>query len=371
MAPKNEQTVQATFMRIAIFLPNWIGDAVMATPAVRALRDAYPGARMIGVMKPYIAGVFEGCPWFDEQVFLDSRGPWRQRWPGVALRLRGEAPDLAVLFPNSFRSALVAWLAGARRRIGYDRYGRAPLLSEALEPVRDAEGRLTPSPVIDAYNLLAARAGACVYSYRMELFTTPRDEAAAAEVWQQARFDENGDGPVVCLNPGAAFGSAKYWSADAFATLAQKLVDTRGEVRARGVLVLCGPSERELAREITDRAGRPNVVSLAGHSLSIGLTKACVCRADLLITTDSGPRHFAAAFGRPVVTLFGPTHIAWTETYYSLAVHLQKPVECGPCQLRTCPIDHRCMKLLTPSEVFDAAVGLLRRVTPSQRDAAA
>lgn len=357
-------------MRIAVFLPNWIGDAVMATPSVRALRDAYPGAHLIGVMKPYIAGVFHGSPWFDSQLFLDSRGSWGQRWPAAALRLRADRPDLAVLFPNSFRSALVAWLGGCRRRIGYARYGRAPLLTEALEPVVDAQGRLQPSPVIDAYNLIAERAGAGVPSHRMELFTTPRDESAADEVWQQAGFDENGDGPVVCLNPGAAFGSSKYWSADAFAALAQMLVDGRGVIAARGVLVLCGPGERELARDIVARAGRPNVTSLAGHPLSLGLTKACVRRADLLITTDSGPRHFAAAFGRPVVTLFGPTHIAWTETYYSQAVHLQKQVECGPCQLRTCPFDHRCMKLLTATEVFDAAAALLRRA-PNQHDVAA
>src|SRR6202011_5615020 len=101
---------------------------------------------------------------------------------------------------------------------------------------------------------------------------------------------------------------------------------------------------------------RPNVVSLADHELSIGLTKACVRRADLLVTTDSGPRHFAAAFDRPVVTLFGPTHIAWTETYHPKAVHLQEPVPCGPCQLRVCPLDHRCMNQLTPWKVYAAAV---------------
>src|SRR5262245_52719835 len=117
-------------MRIAVFMPNWIGDAVMATPALRALRDAYPGAQLIGVMKPYIAGVLDGNPWLDSRLFLDSRGAWQQRWPAAALRLRGERPDLAVLFPNSFRSALVAWLAGCRRRIGYARYGRSPLLTE-------------------------------------------------------------------------------------------------------------------------------------------------------------------------------------------------------------------------------------------------
>src|SRR5207248_5111138 len=131
--------------------------------------------------------------------------------------------------------------------------------------------------------------------------------------------------------------------------------------RGGGVLVLCGPGERDLARQIVARARRPGVTSLADVPLSLGLTKACVRRADLLITTDSGPRHFAAAFDRPVVTLFGPTHIAWTETYHPKAIHLQKRVDCGPCQQRVCPLDHRCMRLLTPAEVFNAAVELLTR----------
>jgi heptosyltransferase-2 len=161
----------------------------------------------------------------------------------------------------------------------------------------------------------------------------------------------------VCLNPGAAFGAAKHWPSAYFATLAQQFVDRRGS----GVLVLCGPGERDLARSIATQAQRPAVHSLADHPLSLGLTKACVRRADLLITTDSGPRHFAAAFDRPVVTLFGPTHIGWTETFYAKAIHLQKRVDCGPCQRRQCPLDHRCMKLLTPAEVYQAAAELLAR----------
>jgi heptosyltransferase-2 len=344
-------------MNIAVFLPNWIGDAVMATPAVAALRQAYPDAHLAGVLRPYIAGVFDGSPWFDSLIHLDPRGRWQQRWPGVALQLRRQTFDLAVLFPNSFHSAWVAFLGGCKRRIGYARYGRSPLLTDAIEPVCDTRGRIIPSPVIDAYNLLAERAGGGKPGYRMELFTTPRDEEAADAIWRETGLDREG---VVCLNPGAAFGSAKYWPADYFVELARKLVDTVAD--ASGVLVLCGPAERELARQIAQRAGRANVVSLADQPLSLGLTKACVRRAELLITTDSGPRHFAAAFGRPVVTLFGPTHIAWTETYYAKAVHLQKQVPCGPCQLRVCPFDHACMRLLTADEVLEATVGLLRKV---------
>src|SRR5207249_6947773 len=122
--------------------------------------------------------------------------------------------DLAILFPNTFRSALTTWLGGCRRRVGYRRYGRGPLLTDALEPVTDAGGRLKPSPVIDAYSRLAERAGATP-TRRMELFTTAADESAAEAVWAKCGFRRRPE--VVCLNPGAAFGSSKYWSVDAFA----------------------------------------------------------------------------------------------------------------------------------------------------------
>src|SRR5207302_8566224 len=141
-------------------------------------------------------------------------------------------------------------------------------------------------------------------------------------------------------------------------------VDRRGG----GVVVGGGPGERELAEQIALLARRPGVHTLAHQPLAVGLTKACVRRCDLLVTTDSGPRHFAAAFDRPVVTLFGPTHIAWTETYSAKAVHLQKEVECGPCQQRVCPLDHRCMTRLTPDEVYAAARQLLARFPPARRE---
>jgi heptosyltransferase-2 len=340
-------------MKLAVFLPNWVGDAVMATPALRALRQHFRGAEIIGVLKPYVAGVLEGAPWLDGQIFMDHRGPWEQRWPAVASRLRRERVDLAVLLTNTFRSALVAWLAGCRRRVGYVRYARGLLLTDRLFPLRDERGRLLPSPVLEAYNRLARHVGCPQPTYRMELFTTPRDEEAADTVWREAGFADVPE--VVCLNPGAAFGAAKHWPAESFVTLARTLVDRRRS----GVLVLCGPAERDLARQIARETGRPGVHSLADRPLSLGLTKACVRRCDLLVTTDSGPRHFAAAFDRPVVTLFGPTHIEWTETYHPRAIHLQKKVPCGPCQRRVCPLDHRCMKELTPAEVYTAAIQLL------------
>jgi heptosyltransferase-2 len=344
-----------TTRTIAVFMPNWVGDAVMATPALRALRGHFAGARLIGVLKPYVAGALEGTGWLDQLVFLDRKGPRSQHWPAVSAELRRAAVDLAVLLPNSFHSAFVAWLGRCRRRVGYARYARGCLLTDRLAPVCTADGRRQPSPVIDAYNRLVEHVGCPWPSYRMELATTARDEQAADRVWQQAGLDSYPE--IVGLNPGAAFGSAKHWPVASFARLAQALVDRRGS----GVLVLCGPGEQDMARQIVSLAQRPAMHSLADQPLSLGLTKACARRLDLLITTDSGPRHFAAAFDRPVVTLFGPTHIAWTETYYPKAVHLQKQVDCGPCQQRVCPLDHRCMKTLTPEEVFIAAAGLLER----------
>jgi heptosyltransferase-2 len=299
--------------------------------------------------------VLDGSPWLDATVFLDRAGPWSLRWPAVAWKLRAERFDLAVLFANTFRSAVVAAMAGCTRRVGFNRHGRGAFLTDRLAPVVDENGRLKPSPILDDYNRLAEAVGCPAPGHRLELFTTPDDERAADVVWERHRLNDARE--LFCLNPGAAFGASKHWSAESFARLAQDLVDWR-DCR---VLVLCGPAERDLAREIATLAARPGVSSIADVPLSLGLTKAIVRRSTLLVTTDSGPRHFAAAFDRPVVTLFGPTHIAWTETYFARAMHLQKAVPCGPCQKRICTTDHACMTLLTPEAVFAAIGDLLAR----------
>jgi heptosyltransferase-2 len=335
----------------------------MATPALRALRTHFADARIIGIMKPYVAGALEGGDWFNEVLFSQRTfGPTGIL--AVATALRRRRVDLAVLFPNSLRAALTVWLGGCRRRIGYARYGRSLLLTDVLLPIRDAQGRLVPSPIIDAYNLLAERCGGPRPSYRMELFTTSADERAADHVWRLSGMESYAE--VICLNPGAAFGAAKHWPTHYFAKLAHDLAVRRG----CGVLVLCGPSERDLASQIARAADHCAVRALAdytapinprGPGVSLGLTKACVRRCCLLVTTDSGPRHFAAAFDRPVVSLFGPTHIPWTNTHYSGEVCLQKSVPCGPCQKRVCPLDHRCMNDLLPAEVFAAVMDLLDR----------
>lgn len=342
-------------MNLALFLPNWIGDVVMATPAIRALREHFSSARILAVCRPYVMGVLEGAPWFDVVLPHDRKGPWPHRWPSVAWRLRRERIDCAVLFPNSFRSAWTAWLGGCARRIGFARGARGWMLTDRLASLLDEQGRFKPTPVIDDYNRLAVAAGTPDPGYRMELFTTLADESAADRVY--ARFEIAPMDDVICLNPGAAFGAAKFWPTESFAKLAQDLIATHG----CKVLVLCGPSEREQAREIATLANRPQIYTLADEALSLGLTKALVRRTTLLVTTDSGPRHFAAAFNRPVVSLYGPTFIEWTRTYFDKEINLQRKVPCGPCQLRVCPTDHACMRTLSPREVLDAVHHLLAR----------
>jgi heptosyltransferase-2 len=350
-------------MKIAVFGPNLIGDTVMATPAFRALRRGFPDAKLTLVIKPRVWPTLEGTAWFDEVIRFEPRSTDKEeRTTRAVRRLRREQFDVAVLFPNSIRSAWISWLAGIRRRVGYVRHGRGPLLTDRLYYPRDASGRRLPTPIVESYLGLVRQLGCPAASVRTELATTSDDEAAADLAWSELGLDSGKQ--VVALNTGGAFGPAKNWPSIHFAELARRLA-TLADV---AVLVLCGPDERGSAREIVREACHPQVVSLADRSLGIGLTKACVRRSALLITTDSGPRHFAAAFNIPVITLFGPTHVGWTRTYHPGAWHMFQPVPCGPCQRAVCPEGHhRCMRDLTPESVFGVAMRSLAAMANETR----
>lgn len=343
-------------MKIAVFLPNWVGDAVMATPALRAIRGHYAHAEIVAVLRPPIADVLAGTGLVDRALTYEPRGPdpWRRTFR-FAFRLRYEQPDLAVLFPNSLRAAWLAFAGGARRRVGFARDGRGVLLTDRLAPT----SRTVPNPVLDEYLRLAGHLGCRTDSRLMELAVLPQDEDRFA-AFRRTLPDGLRSRPFIAFNPGGAFGAAKHWPVAHFAALASRVATELD----RAVLVLCGPAERDEAREIVRLSGHPLVTSLADVPPSIGLTKAAVKHSELLVTTDSGPRHFAPPFDVPVVTLFGPTRIAWSETYAADAVHLQMPVDCGPCQRRTCPLGHhRCMTELAPGHVFRAVADLLQRAS--------
>lgn len=333
---------------LALFLPNWIGDVVMATPAIRALRSTFPESRILGICTEYVAETIHGNPHLNRILTFEKRRPFP-----LLRELRRERVRDAVLFANTFRSALLARWAGCERIVGFARYFRDALLTDRLYPRRDHRGRYRPTPVLDDYNRLAMRYGAAESSVAMQLETAPGDEAQALRTWNELGL--NRFSRVVGLNPGGAFGSSKHWPVSHFAELAGSLSE-----RGYGVLVFCGPAERETARAIVHRVSHPAVVGLADRAVSLGLSKALIRKLALLVTTDSGPRHFATAFGIPVVTLFGPTHQQWTETYARNAIPLQLALPCGPCQQRVCPEGHhRCMTELQPQAVLDAVNRLL------------
>lgn len=322
----------------------------MATPALRALREHFANAELVGILRPYVSDVLAGSDLLDRVLLHDPKGQTgdsSQRGLSFLGSLRREQFDIAVVLPNSLRSGLWAWASGARRTIGFARNGRSLLLTDPVF----APSQAVPHPVLDEMLQLVGQLGCQSFSRRMELSTMPRDDQQLASFWQKHPHCDASS--YVAFNTGGAFGAAKDWPAEHFTQLARRLADDFG----RTVLVLCGPNERANAERIVRDVAHPQVVSLASETCSIGLTKSAVRHASLLVTTDSGPRHFAAAFDVPTVTLFGPTHVAWSETFHTQSVHLQLPVACGPCQQRTCPLQHhRCMRDLTVDHVYQTII---------------
>jgi heptosyltransferase II len=332
-------------MRMGLLLPNWVGDAVMATPALLAIRQRFPEATICGLMRPVIADTLAGCDFFDGIIYYDRRARQTQLGTRVALRrLRQFRPETMVLLTNSsLRAALLGYLSGATRRVGYGGWNRWRLLTERLELPRP-NGADRPFSVGLAEAVIGEPVG-----HPMQLATRPRDEQAADEVWAESGWDDSL--PVVALNTGGAYGPAKDWPSEYFAGLARRIVR---ELSA-AVLIVCGPAERQVAARIEKQAADPRVRSLAPRGLSIGLTKACLRRSRMLITTDSGPRHIAAAFGIPVISLFGPTDPHWSENYHARETKMYLKLSCQPCDRRVCPlVHHRCMRELTVDSVFAA-----------------
>jgi len=355
--------VPSVMRKIALLLPNWVGDLAMATPTLRALRDHFPGAHIAGICRPYLAGVLEGTHWLDELLLYDHRQRWGlsqaiKFWAGV----RRQRFDVMILLRNTLASALAARASGAKRRVGYARPGRTWLLTDVLQPPRDGV-RLKPVSAVDYYLQLAYQLGVQAQPRHLELATLPADEAAADRVWHDLDLPRD----VVILNTGGAFGGSKRWPAEHAAALARRITGELGHA----VLINCGPSERDDARQTAELANHPQVKCLAGlapHELSFGLTKACLKRARLVVTTDSGPRHLASALGTPTITLYGPIDPAWSENYEPGTMHLRLPLECAPCGKKVCPLSHhRCMRDLTPDLVFAAVA---RRLAELKRHAA-
>lgn len=342
--------------RIVVFLPNWIGDAVMATPTLRALRRRFgPEVEIVGIARAHVVELLRGSGLLDRTwLYAPERRDFLHRPRGLVWRLTREHADVSVHLTNDLMSACVARLGRVAVRAGYARNRRGWLLTHALEAPHDGQ-RFLPISALDAYLAIARVLGCAEESPRLELGTVEQDEDAADAAWRALGIER--DEPVVLLNSSGAYGAAKLWPDAHFTTLARRIAGELGHA----VVVLCGPDERARATAIAEAAAHPRVRSLAGLPPSIGLTKACMRRARCLVSTDSGPRHVAAAFGVPVVALFGPTDPAWSETYHPREVKLWHDVPCGPCAQRTCPQGHHeCMRDLGVDTVLAAVARALR-----------
>ena len=334
--------------RILVRCPNWVGDTVMATPALRCLRENYPAARIVLLLRPYVREVVEAAPWFDEVIEIprggEQIGP--RAWAALVRRLRSERFDLAMVLPNSFRAALLAAAAGVRRRVGYVRDARRLLLTHPIERPTE-RGRFKPTYMGEFYLNLCEHLGCVARDRRPQVFTTPDDDAQAESVLPR------GGGPLVLVAPGASFGASKHWPSERFAEVADRLI----RIWDAQIAITGSRSEAPLAQAIA-AAMKGSATDLTEVG-SLGLLKSLTARCDLVLTVDSGTRHVAVALGVPTVVLMGPTHPGYTATPYESGEVIRADVDCAPCQRRRCPTDHRCMLEITPQQVFRACVRAL------------
>lgn len=342
-------------MTIGVFLPFGLSDLVAATPMLRALRrHVGPEARLVGISQPRLAGALAGTEWLDEQWFFDPR-PQRQEPRDWALvrRMHVERVETVLLLCRSFRAAVLAWLGGAKERIGYARHSRAHLLTRKLD-YPNRRGRPGNRSMVDDYLKMAEAIGCPAEPANLELATTGAEELSADAVW--ANLGLRCDGRVLVVNPGASVGSAKLWPVKHFGQLARRVADELDH----DVLVLCGPKDRQVAQEVVVNAAHPRVFSMADQALDLGTAKACVKRCRMLVSGDSGMRFVAAAFGKPVVTLFGPTQPNWKGGSVKGAIDLSLDLGCTGCQNRICPLrHHQCMVDLAVDVVYRQVARLL------------
>jgi heptosyltransferase-2 len=340
--------------RLLIRAANWVGDAVMCLPALRLVRRRFPRAHIAMLARPWVAGLYARESWLDEVIPYTpkpGRGDLAAKWR-AARELARLNFDATLLLPNSFESAAVAFAARIPRRTGYARDGRGFLLTQPLPPPRPGE---IPDHEVFYYLELLRRAG---WLEELPASRPPilLEGAEAARAAGRAALDALGlPAPVLGISPGAAFGTAKRWYPERFAEAAALIL----REWPASVALFGSAAERPLCAQVEAALAGRRVHNFAGEtSLARFIDLAAACQ--LFLTNDSGAMHIAYALSVPTVAIFGPTdHIGTGPTgpHTRLVRH---DVECGPCKLRECPLDHRCMKLVTPDEVAHAALELLK-----------
>lgn len=329
-------------MKIVVRGANWIGDAVMTIPALRQLRASYPDAAISLYTRAWAEGVFRDAEFIDEIITINSKGVFAQ-----ASELRKHKFDLSILFPNSFESALVVRIAGIQKRLGYSTQHRGFLLTDRLT-VPDWKNQDHESRYY--LNLTQHLSGAAAEPSESELpVSKERREAARTKLLESCEKD---GALIVGFGAGSTNSLAKRWPAENFARLADLLTQA-----GRNVVLLGAPNESDVSAVVASTA-RSHLTDLTGKT-DLGTATAVLSELDLFISNDMGLAHIAAAAGTPTIVIFGPTNDLTTRPIGPHVEIIREPVECSPCMLRECPIDHRCMTRISAERVFETAKKML------------
>lgn len=323
---------------IVVRAPNWVGDAVLSIPALKSLRQRFPSARITLLARAWVAGLFQSS------AFLDRIWRLSPNWVANVRRTRQARFDTGILLTNSFGSAVAMRAGGVTERIGYATEMRSALLTRpvSLEPGKHHQTHYY-------LNLLESAFGP---GPAPDIGMTPSEEERdrARRVLTQAGL---GDAQrLLVLSPGAAFGSAKRWTEAGFAGLADRL-----ESEGFRTVIVGSAAEREIGDRVAALMHRP-ATNLAGQT-DLETLVGLLASAALVVTNDSGPMHVAAALGTPTLGIFGATDPEVTGPVGPRTRVVSHEVECSPCLLRNCPIDHRCMEGLSVERVFEASCSLV------------
>jgi lipopolysaccharide heptosyltransferase II len=330
--------------KILIRGPNWVGDAVLAIPALKAVRSNFPNAEITLLVRPWVAGLFTSAPFID-RVWTEDKPTKLGDWTRITRDIRAFEFDVALLLPNSFESALMIFLARIPKRIGYATDGRTWMLTDSIEPSSESQHQ------VHYYLDLAKAIRAETDKPSIEIEATEEERENARNLLAEqgiAREDR-----FLVLNPGAAYGSAKRWHEDRFADVA----DILSSEMNLAVAMIGSQAERPIAEQIQARMKRPSAI-LSGKT-SLEALIGVLAESSLMVTNDSGPMHIAAALGVPTVAVFGSTDERVTSPFGPRTRVVKNPVECSPCLLRECPIDHRCMNGVSVEDVCKAARDIL------------
>lgn len=330
--------------RTLVISPNWIGDAVMAQPLLRLLQDKHP-ERPIDVLAPaWVAPVWRAMREVDtvlEAPFRHGMLQLRERRE-YARMLRARGYAAAYVLPNTLKFALIPWLAGIPKRVGYKGEMRYGLLNEIHHDNKDA-----PRPMVSFYAALANPPVSDVpppSALPRPTLTVPDEKKAQVAT----RVGLHMDRPLVLFAPGAEFGSAKRWPTSHFAELAKTLQRERREVQ---IALMGSGKDKEVCDEIV--AAAPGVRNLAGVT-ALDEAVALIAMANAMVSNDSGLLHIASALNRPIVAIYGPTDPAHAPPFSDVAKSIYLALECAPCRQRECPLGHhRCMKEISAEMVWE------------------